>query len=412
MGGEGGAAIAPDATGEIVVALDGRRDLVEDGAAARLEDELGRRFPGRRATVLVARRHTGEVALAPPGGSVAPAAATPEQPAAVTTAGAIPGHESALGALLREGVQRRAAAVALVAAAPHDASADWLGLLLAPVLEEGFEYVCPTYLRRRTDALLNTGIIYPLTRALYGHRLRQPLGGEAAISLSLATRLLDDPDWRRDPGHAGSDAWLVAKVLAGRHRLCQAWLGAWPRSSGSEEGARETLTRALGLVFREMERHASRWQRVEGSQLVSTFGAGGELGGEAPRVRVEDLLDTFRLGARDLAPVWALVLPPATLLALRRASVAPADAFRLDDHQWARVVYDFAVAHFVKTMERRQLLASLTPLYLGWIASFVSETASLDEPAAEARVEALCAAFEREKRYLISRWRWPDGFNP
>ena len=405
-------AIAPDAAAEIVVALDGRLfDLVEDGAAERLEHELGRRFPGRRATVLVVRRHTGGVALALPGGSDPAAVATPEQPPAVTTAGAIPGQESALGALLREGVQRRAAAVALVAAAPHDASADWLRLLLAPVLEEGFEYVCPTYLRRRTDAPLNTGIIYPLTRALYGQRLRQPLGGEVALSLSLATRLLDDPDWRRDPAHAGSDAWLVAKVLAGRHRLCQAWLGAWPRSSGSEEGARETLTRALGLVFREMERHASRWQRVEGSQLVSTIGTGGELAGEAPR-GVEELLDTFRLGARDLAPVWALVLPPATLLALRRAAAAPAGAFRLDDHQWARIVYDFAVAHFVKTMERRQLLASLTPLYLGWIASYFSETASLDEPAAEARIEVLCAAFEHEKRYLISRWRWPDGFNP
>jgi hypothetical protein len=63
-------------------------------------------------------------------------------------------------------------------------------------------------------------------------------------------------------------------------------------------------------------------------------------------------------------------------------------------------------------MERRQLLASLTPLYLGWIASFAGETRSLDEQAAEARVEALCAAFEQEKRYLIARWRWPDGFNP
>jgi hypothetical protein len=368
-----------------------------------------RAMPSR---TLAIRRQTGKVALVPPGGIDPSAGATPGQPAAVTTAGAIPGQESALGALLREGVQRRAAVVALVAAAPHDASADWLRLLLAPVLDEGFEYVCPTYLRRRTDALLNTGVIYPLTRALYGQRLRQPLGGEAALSLSLATRLLEDPDWRRDPANAGSDAWLVAKVLTGRHRLCQAWLGVLPRSSGSEDGARETLTRALGLVFREVERHASRWQRVDGSRLVATFGAGGELGGEAPRVNVEEILDTFRLGARDLAPVWALVLPPATLLALRRAAAAPAGAFRLDDHQWARIVYDFAVAHYVKTMERRQLLASLTPLYLGWIASFVSETVSLDEPAAEARVEALCAAFEHEKRYLISRWRWPDGFNP
>ena len=82
------------------------------------------------------------------------------------------------------------------------------------------------------------------------------------------------------------------------------------------------------------------------------------------------------------------------------------------DELWARIVYDFAVAHFAKTMERRQLLASMTPLYLGWVASFVAEVGALDGAAAEARIESLCAAFEREKRYLIARWRWPDTFNP
>ncbi len=404
-------AIEPGVAGEIVVAIDGAGG-VDDSGVEQLELQLNRRFPKNRATILMARPRAGEVVLASPGEVEPVPAPTPERSALVTTEGGIPGQYSALGALLREGVRRRAAAVALVAAAQHDASADWLGLLLAPVLEGGFEYVCPTYLRRRADAPLNTGIIYPLTRALYGQRLRQPLGGEAALSLTLAARLLDDPDWRRDPVHAGSDAWLVAKVLAGRHRVCQAWLGAWPRASHGDEGASETLVRALGLVFREMERHTRCWQRVEGSQPVPTVGSGSWLGGEAPRVSVERLLDTFRLGARELAPVWSLVLPPATLLALRQAGAARADAFRLADDAWARIVYDFAVAYFVKTMERRQLLASLTPLYLGWIASFVQETRGLEEPEFEARVEALCAAFETQKRYLISRWRWPDGFNP
>ena len=403
------AAIAPGEAGEIVVALDGGTD---ERGAEELERRLGQRFPRHRATILTARRSAGEIALTPPRGAGPASTPASERSARATAEGAVPGPVSALGALLREGVQRRAAAVALVAAAPHDASTDWLGLLLEPVLEGGFEYVCPTYLRRRADAPLNTGIIYPLMRALYGQRLRQPLGGEAALALPLAARLLDDPDWRKDPAHAGSDAWLVAKVLAGRHRVCQAWLGARPRARDGDGGASETLTRALGLVFREMERYASRWQREEGSQPVPTFGSGGWLAGDAPRVNVERLLDTFRLAARDLAPVWALVLPPATLLGLRHAGAGRSNAFRISDGAWARIIYDFAVAHFVKTIERRQLLASLTPLYLGWIASFVQETQGLDETSFEARVEALCSAFEAEKSYLISRWRWPDGFNP
>jgi hypothetical protein len=27
-------------------------------------------------------------------------------------------------------------------------------------------------------------------------------------------------------------------------------------------------------------------------------------------------------------------------------------------------------------------------------------------------IEALAAAFEADKPYLVARWRWPDRFNP
>jgi hypothetical protein len=313
---------------------------------------------------------------------------------------------------LRAGLDRGAAAVALAGAAAHDDSVDWLGKLLGPVLEGGFEYVCPAYVRPRNEGTLNTGIVYPLTRALYGWRLRQPLGVEASLSASLARTLLDDPDWRRDPANAGSDAWLVAKVLSRDRRICEAWLGAPPAEVGEPDDARHALSRVLAAVFREMERHAGRWQRVEGSQPVETCGS-WELGSpDPPHVRTEPLVDAFLLGNRELSSLWALVLPPATLLGLRHAARASADAFRLPDELWARIVYDFAVAHFAKLMERHQLLGSMTPLYLGWLASFLNETRHMDARAAEQRVEQLCGAFEREKPYLIARWRWPDGFNP
>ena len=30
----------------------------------------------------------------------------------------------------------------------------------------------------------------------------------------------------------------------------------------------------------------------------------------------------------------------------------------------------------------------------------------------EQRIEELCLAFESTKSYFVSRWRWPDRFNP
>jgi len=392
----------------MLIAVDGLSSLGAGPAAARLEALLVERFPGVKASVGVTGWESGEIVLCPPGQLTAPSAGRRAPP---LTFGGIETQHSALSAVLKEAVRVSACAVALVAAEPHDDSADWLGTFLNPILEGGFDFVSPAYLRHKADAAINTGIVYPLTRALYGRRLRQPLGGEAALSLPLAHRLLEDPDWSRDPANAGSDGWLVAKVLATEARPCQAWLGAWPRPEGPTEDPSQTLARVLGVVFREMERHAQRWQRVGASAPLTAFGSPGLLDGGA-QPPVDRFVTAFQLGERELASVWGLVLSPGARVVLHRAAGVGIERFRIDDSTWARIVYDFAVAHFARLVERRQLLLSLTPLYLGWVASFVLETRGLDVKETEARVEQLCEAFEHEKRYLISRWRWPDSFNP
>jgi glucosylglycerate synthase len=252
--------------------------------------------------------------------------------------------------------------------------------------------------------------VAPLIRTLYGQALRQPLGTEASLSAGLARRLLADEDWRRRPAEAGSDAWLIAKVLGEGARVTQAWLGAWPRPSTGPEDLGETLVRALGMVFGEMERTAARWQRTGASRPVPIPGADGyEPGGE--RLEPARLLEAFSLGLKDLLPIWSLVLPPETLLALQRHGARPGPG-GLPDEVWARVVFDFAVAHMTRIVERRQLLRSLAPLYLGWLAGLAQAAETLDDAAFEARVEAMAVSFEREKRYLVARWRWPDEFNP
>jgi formate dehydrogenase maturation protein FdhE len=124
------------------------------------------------------------------------------------------------------------------------------------------------------------------------------------------------------------------------------------------------------------------------------------------------MIETFQLGFRNLQEVWSLVLPPVTLLELKRLSRAGADKFHLPDELWARVVYDFALAHRLRTLSRSHLLGALTPLYLAWVASYALEVSNASPAEAEHRIERLARAYEEAKPYLLSRWRWPDRFNP
>lgn len=171
------------------------------------------------------------------------------------------------------------------------------------------------------------------------------------------------------------------------------------------------LAQILGPVFGEMERRPAAWQRISGSEPIPTFGEPG-IADQSPPADVAREVSAFALGCASLHDLWGAVLPPATLLALKQAARQGAASFSLDGDLWARIVYDFAVAYHVRAISRAQLLRSMTPLYLGWVASFVNRVRALDARGVEETIERTCRAFELQKPYLISRWRWPDRFSP
>jgi hypothetical protein len=124
------------------------------------------------------------------------------------------------------------------------------------------------------------------------------------------------------------------------------------------------------------------------------------------------MIESFQLGTQNLQDVWGVVLPPTTLLELRKLSRLPREQFRMPDDLWVRIVYDFALGHRLRNISRDHLLRSITPLYLGWIASYALEMERAGPDEVETRIEVLSRAYEANKSYLVSRWRWPDRFNP
>jgi hypothetical protein len=363
-------------------------------------------FPDRQAVVLLLSDRAGE---APPSVTT-PAPGAPAAKVPLLTwndAG-----QTDIEAILRAAESFDAAACALVAADGEEGVSEGARHLIGPILDGGFDFVAPCYATHRFDGVLTTGIVYPLTRALFGKRLRQPIGNELAVSRRLAAHLLGE-GWSADPAHAGAGLWLVTAVLSGEFKVCQSYLGPRPRRLAEAPGdLAAALAKAVGLLFHGIRLHAAAWQRVKGSQPVQTFGEPlppEAAGGQPP---VAPMLKAFQLGYSELGRLWGAVLPPQSAFALKRLASCPEESFSMDDALWARIVYDFAVGYHLGTMDRTLLLRSMTPLYLGWVASFVREARDLDRAGVEARVERLCRAFELAKPYLISRWRWPDRFNP
>jgi hypothetical protein len=320
-----------------------------------------------------------------------------------------PGRAAALRAILQTAQRLDAGACAVIDAGLHAVAPEWIERLVVPVLADGFDYVSPYYTRHVNEGDITRGIVYPMFRALYGVRLRQPAASEFGCSGRLAAHYLQQDFWDADRASVGIDFWLAAAAVCGEFRTCEAALG--PRTAtvrGTPADLSTTLAQVVGALFADLEARADVWQRVRGSAAIPIAGSVPAIGPGAPPLNVDGLMDSFRLGYRELREIWTWVLPPRTILELRKLTETVPGRFRFDDRLWASIVYDFALGYSLRVMPRDHLLRSLTPLYTGWLASFVLQMGSAGLAEIEERVEQLCMGFESEKRYLISRWRWPE----
>jgi hypothetical protein len=281
---------------------------------------------------------------------------------------------------------------------------EWIELLAGPIQKGGFDYVAPLYTRYKYDGTITNTVTYPLTRALYGLRIRQPIGGDFGVSGDLIAHYLKQDDWDADVSKFGIDIWMTTKAVAGGFAVCQTRLGAKvhdPKDPGADLGP--MFSQVVGTMLRLTERHADRWLDVKGSHSIPDYGF-ERLGDPPPlMVNLGRLIAEFERGRQVNAESWKASLSPEVLDAIQ---ALPVDGeFNMPDDLWARLVYDTTVAHHARRGHIDELVAALVPLYFGRVASLVTEAESMSTDEAESLVERQARAFEAAKPYLVARWR-------
>lgn len=319
----------------------------------------------------------------------------------------IPGKGSAFRTIFQIAETLGIRACAVVDSDLRSITPEWIQLLLEPVYAGKADYVSPLYLRHKYDGTITNSIVHPLTRALYGKRIRQPIGGEFGFSGELASLYLSKDVWESEVARYGIDIWMTTTALCEGYRVCQAFLGAKihdAKDPGSDLSA--MLVQVVGSVFSLMETYHPVWSEVQGSEAVPTFGFQYAVGLEPIKVNLERMQAIFHQGCKDLLPIWEQILRPETARWLLSVEAGPTGRdFRFPAELWVRVIYDFALADHRRVIHREHLLKSLIPLYLGRTASFVLETEESTALEVEELLEGLCQTFEQLKPYLIEAWR-------
>jgi len=318
----------------------------------------------------------------------------------------IPGKGSAFRSVFAIAEALNAKACAVVDSDLRSITPEWIELLITPVLQNEFDYIAPLYHRHKFDGTITNSIVYPLTRALYGKRVRQPIGGDFGFSGRLAQFYLTKDVWDTDVARFGIDIWMTTTALANDFRVAQSFLGAKihdAKDPGSDLS--DMLYQVVSATFGLMDGYAEQWMTVLDSQTVPTFGFEYSVGLEPVKVNTARMINIFREGIGNLRDIWLSILGAGDLREVERLGTLDDGEFRFPMALWARVIYDYAIAFHQRKLPPEHLIKSLTPLYLGKTASFILEAEHMDAHEAEAEIEKLCLEFESSKSYLVTNWK-------
>ena len=256
--------------------------------------------------------------------------------------------------------------------------------------------------------LVNSAILYPLTRALYATRTRFPFAIDLGLSLRMAEKLAAAGQRFLTGGQDDALLWPTAEAVAAGFTIEEVDVGERALPQPADPDIRAVLGHVTSSLFSDIEAKAAFWQRPR--RLPPPRNSVPQRHSVETHPDIMPMIEGFRLAYSNLLEIWSLVLPPNTMLGLKRLSVVDPASFRMPENLWARIVYDFLIAFRLRTINRGHLMGALIPLYLAWVAGHANITASGAD--SERHIEAVAAAFDADKPYLVSRWRWPDRFNP
>jgi hypothetical protein len=302
--------------------------------------------------------------------------------------------------------EQRTRAILMLGAEAHSLKPQALRELADAVLSGTIDLAVPRYTLPPHTGLINSAILYPLTRALFATRTRFPLTIDLAFSMRMAERLATAGRRFAATNQVDAIVWPVSEATVAGFAVDEVDVGTRDVPQPADPDMNTILALVTGSLFADIEAKAAFWQRPR--RLPAARQPVPETASVDGAADIARMVEAFRLANANLQEIWSLVLPPNSLLALKRISVLDAQSFHMPENLWARIVFDFVIAYKLRTINRGHLMGALIPLYLAWVASHLNVTAS--GASSERHIEAVAAAFEADKPYLVARWRWPDRF--
>ncbi|UCE40658.1 MAG: hypothetical protein JSV17_14595 [Candidatus Aminicenantes bacterium] len=324
-----------------------------------------------------------------------------------------PGKGKAFRRIFEIAHELKARVVVVVDSDLRSITPDWIQMLAGPIISKDFDYVAPLYSRHKYDGTITNSLIYPITRALYGKKIRQPIGGEFGFSQKVLKHFVEKDIWDTDVAYYGIDIWMTTVALANGFNVCQSFLGAKIHNPKNVSTLAPMFKQVIGTVFSLIEENYDTWKKIKGSYELPTFGFQAKVIPEEVPQEFDGPLQSFKRGHKKFNCIWEEILKKENHRNLEKIVRMDKKSFDFPYLIWAKIIYDYILFfhRFKNTFMEMSLplvLESMIPLYFGFVASFVKKTKEKNNQEAEREIENICRAFEKSKSYLVGNWNSRD----
>jgi len=278
----------------------------------------------------------------------------------------------------------------------------WLEYLIKPILE-GYDLVAPFYVRHKYDGVITNHLAYPLTRALYGISIRQPIGGEYGLSNQMVKKALTHLLF---PAEFGIDIFLTTVAACEGMKIIEAKLGIKSHESTKDYKDPKKLlvpmfNQVVGSILDLTIFYKDFSKKIIEDKTVERIGI-EEV--EIPKKVVMDIMgyiNDFRSGYKKIVKPENFFLPIEIISSLDKISKSAVEKdFIFPVDLWAESVF-CSLSYYEKKRDRKEdILEILRILWQGRLASFGIETKDLRIEESEEVIQQQVETFKEYKEKI------------
>lgn len=316
----------------------------------------------------------------------------------ITTPPGVAGKGYNLENLFRKAHQLGAKTVVCVDADIKSITPEWVTYFTKPILD-GHDFVTPNYARHKYDGTITNTICFPLIYGILCTDIRQPIGGDFALSGRFTDYILMQP-WHRTTGQYGIDIFLTLKAILGGFKVAQTGLGSKIHKPSAPKLGPMFL-QVIGTAFRIIIDDIRSLNRLKEVNATEKFGKGEMDKAQDLEIDRDDLKRKIKAGQEEHIEEMKRYLQRSTFDDLN-STISSNDegVMQIDEDLWVKIVYDM-IAAFNIADNTEAALETFRVLYFARTLTFINKTWNWPTTRAETLNVKQAERFFEMRSYLF-----------